>query len=978
MSEIVRRPAKEPWPLSNGMGNHRALIHVDHASNAAFVHIGWRRRDQMPEKIGVRLICLANNTEIDDIYTVQISRESGEFVFRAPVAGDYALYYMPFVIKGSAWWSPNVVYRTPDATRPDSTWLVSAKNPETVCTVIALESRTPFDLFDDMETPASKRETEELVASHPESILLFPEDRTHPIWMKYDLPFRWIQKGISSVFHSDVKKGEYFVFQIGVYAPRSQEELKITFENVCGINTEALTCFNAAGFDWQHRPFHKKLTVQAGAILPLWIGVDIPKDINENVCFDVIVSTNAENYTVSVYLNVKMETSEQRGDRNLRQLSRLRWLNSGIGMDDEICEGFEPVRFDNHSFHCIGRTIVFDDFGLPVSILSNFTPDGLTTQGRGKEILAEPIRFTFYEANSIRPTGLSAVQHGSGRYTITGGGTGDGFIVSVVTQAEFDGHLDTLMMLRAEKAISLTNVRLEIPMRSEVVQYMVGFAREGGRVPQRYRYDWNVNQANNMGWFGAPDAGLHVKLKHTQDVWELFSFKKVGLPDSWYNGGAGYAELVCEGGVALLTAYCGDKVVQPGETVVWRVAYQVTPLKPIDAEKHWAQRYYHTDTWTEPTPNLDEAKAGGANVVNLHHGGSLNAHINYPFLMDEQLRDQISRAHTMGLKYKIYYTVRELSNHAVELPALRALNGEILRDGPGFHIADHFETQSKSDSASTGGPWLCEHMPEGFIPAWHHIFADGEYDCAIATTGLSRWHNYYLEGLRWLITQVGIDGIYLDGVGYDREIMKRVRKTMDQAKPGCLIDFHSGNSFFPQYGSTNPIALYTELYPYVDRLWLGEGYDYEQKDPDYWLVEISGIPFGLMSEMLQDGGNQWRGMCFGMSCRLGWQQGGDPRALWRFWDDFGIEKTKMIGWWNPECPVQTGHEDIKATVFLGEDRLLVAVASWNPEEVNIVLSADAPKGWHAPGIEGYQMERDFAPEDRIPMTPHKGWLLIRK
>ena len=32
--------------------------------------------------------------------------------------------------------------------------------------------------------------------------------------------------------------------------------------------------------------------------------------------------------------------------------------------------------------------------------------------------------------------------------------------------------------------------------------------------------------------------------------------------------------------------------------------------------------------------------------------------------------------------------------------------------------------------------------------------------------------------------------LYLDGIGYDREIMKRVRKVMDRARPGCLIDFH--------------------------------------------------------------------------------------------------------------------------------------------------------------------------------------------
>jgi len=36
---------------------------------------------------------------------------------------------------------------------------------------------------------------------------------------------------------------------------------------------------------------------------------------------------------------------------------------------------------------------------------------------------------------------------------------------------------------------------------------------------------------------------------------------------------------------------------------------------------------------------------------------------------------------------------------------------------------------------------------------------------------------------------------------------------------------------------------------------------------DYWLTEVSGIPFGLMGEMLQDGGHPYRGMLYGMTAR---------------------------------------------------------------------------------------------------------------
>ena len=37
---------------------------------------------------------------------------------------------------------------------------------------------------------------------------------------------------------------------------------------------------------------------------------------------------------------------------------------------------------------------------------------------------------------------------------------------------------------------------------------------------------------------------------------------------------------------------------------------------------------------------------------------------------------------------------------------------------------------------------------------------------------------------------------------------------------------------------------------FIDSLWIGEAYDYVNSDMDYYLVEIAGLPFGLMSDML--------------------------------------------------------------------------------------------------------------------------------
>ncbi len=80
-----------------------------------------------------------------------------------------------------------------------------------------------------------------------------------------------------------------------------------------------------------------------------------------------------------------------------------------------------------------------------------------------------------------------------------------------------------------------------------------------------------------------------------------------------------------------------------------------------------------------------------------------------------------------------------------------------------------------------------------------------------------------------------------------------------------------------------------DLLPYFDLVWIGEGRDYDRM-PDHWLIEVSGIPFGLPGQMLQGGGNPWRGMVYGITSRAGWS--GDPTEIWKFWDQYHIARQK--------------------------------------------------------------------------------------
>ncbi len=263
-------------------------------------------------------------------------------------------------------------------------------------------------------------------------------------------------------------------------------------------------------------------------------------------------------------------------------------------------------------------------------------------------------------------------------------------------------------------------------------------------------------------------------------------------------------------------------------------------------------------------------------------------------------------------------------------------------------------------------------------------FDIGVVDASIATRGLSRWHNYYLEGLRWIMEYTGLKGLYLDGIGFDREIMKRVTRVMYSVKPNdWYINFHNGNAAHDRMNEPEkitPMIGMMEHLPYVSQLHFGEQFDYSRA-PDYWLIEMAGIPFGLVNEIRGTPfpENLYRAMLYGGAGRFDAAR----YDLWTYWDDFGIQDTEMIGYWQADCPVQTSHPDVLATVYKKADISLIALASWARGDVNVTLTIDwaalgldpATGTLNATAIPNFQAAAAFDPMSPILVQSDSGWLL---
>ena len=960
---------------ADSLGNHRVIVSVDKPADAVLATIDWRRRDLNPEAKNLIVVDAATGERITNVCRFTIDREQGEVVFQPQtVPGEYYIYYLKNVMSGSPYY-PTVNYpafeNTASADWVKKNKLSGKKAPALpAAKVVQFQAINELNSFYPMEVIATSNETARLLKEHPgEKYILFTEDRKFPIRMTTDIPYKWIADNRHDFFNGQADKGEYYVFQLGVWAARSNvENLHVDFSALTNkatgeqIPASSFTCFNTEGTDVTGTVFEKNCSVDKGKVQALWVGTQLPEHLSAGTYQGTVTvsAANAESKTVQVSLNVSENVIANHGDNEPWRHSRLRWLNSQIGFDDEVIAPYTPLVMKDKTISCLGREVKLSDLGLPEHITSYFkeTMTGIGTNGRS--VLAAPMELAA-DGGAWENLNFEITKHKQGAIAWKALNQNSRFLMDLEGEMESDGNIAYKVTLVAREDASVEDVALRTHLASGVGRYMMGLGEKGGYCPNDLRWKWDVEKNQDAVWVGDVNAGIQIRLydnKYERPLNTNFYHQKpLHMPVSWCNAGNGGIDIHNAADGTRINAYSGKRSVKKGDRLYYYFNLALTPFRPIDTDKQWRERYHHNYEF------LDGIQKRGANVINIHHANAINPFINYPFLRTKEMKAYIDGAHARDMKVKIYNTVRELSNSCVEMFALRSLGNEIFSEGPGG-----------------GFSWLQEHLDQNYIGAW---FVPGLKDAAIVNSGISRWHNYYLEGLDWLMKNVGIDGLYIDDLAFDRMTMKRIRKVMNRTNPGDMIDLHSANQYNPKDGFANSANLYLEHFPYLDRLWFGEYFNYDFP-PEFWLVEVSGIPYGLMGEMLEGGGNPWRGMLYGMTGR-------SPRVdngpLWKLWDSFGMQNSEMIGYWVKDNPVKTGSEKTLATVYshMG-DKALISLATWEDTDAKVKLSIDWAKlgldpskvTLHAPAIENFQQETTWKPGDEIVVPKGKGLLIIAK
>ncbi|KAH8074918.1 hypothetical protein JL720_10667 [Aureococcus anophagefferens] len=866
----------------------------------------------------------------------------------------------------------NVAYlRAADLPAPDAAWLAAARAAPALPTASSptYEARTAFDAFDDMERTASRGEVAALVAAHSDPFLLFPEPRSRPIRMVFhpadaadplpDLPASWATAGPGDTLDAGAfKRGEYGVFQIGVFA---------SLKNATNVTYAArgfpyaVNCFNVEGVDDAGRPFARTYAVPHLQVGALWFGMQVPADAPFGAgggAVDVLV---AGDVVGSVEVSFRVNgTAPDGGDGDLRTLSRSRWLDSRVGQTNTTAERHTPVVVDKErrTLETWAARVVLGADGLPTAIAR-----------KGKNMLAGAV--SLLDATACEPLAWTTLTDDLVAWTAA--------CAEQTVAASLDADGTLLFDVRVESARA-DDVALTVPLNATLAKYSMGLggsrrdaARHGVALARAGPVDATPSgYANYLVWLGNVDLGLRVKLLGQEDSW-LGALHSIELHALY--GGVNVSEAAP--GVVDVVAFAA----RPRGTGLVRFELAISPTNALDTAAHFGDLGRHYQWSAFAPPNATELFDAGVRVLNVHQGVDVvNPYINYPFEPESvaPLSTIADAMHARGGRVKLYYTTRELSDHAEIIWLLKAL-GDGARRGRG--VAGFRNTAEKVGGAS----WLQEHLHSGYRstpPA--NLTSTELLDAAVCDSQTrdphQRWSNFYVEGLRWLVEEKPASTASTSTASRTTASRSSARKLMDDAKPGCLVDLHSGNNLDlrcvasrgtptsrgAQVRESPGFAVHAPV-PYMDSLMLGEGYapGYDRPagvpggGPDWWLVEVSGIPFGLMNDMLGRRRRSWRGFVFGSVTRLPYSSLASNQQVWKVWDDYELETAEMIGFWDDAGPAVSpaagcgGGGALAATAYVHAGNVtLVAVASWANATLTCDLVAAATYAVHDGKVRG--------------------------
>lgn len=754
-------------------------------------------------------------------------------------------------------------------------------------------------------------------------------DRTEKIIHFNDLSILEHHKMIEKSTELLMSENEIFVFQLALLS-----DFDDTINEITTHGNADIVCINTDMSDKYGHCKKQKVMLKKNIIQPLFFTVQTDKLGKRQEKCSITIQTESECRSFDLILNIISSPVANNGYNDLWRLSRINWLNSKLCIDDQIVKPYITPSIIDERLSALGKEIELNSCALPKQIYSKFNEAIEIENSIQKELFSKDSEFLI-DGKPLE-NGKCTKRLFNNRIEIHSQCENERYSAEVAAVLRYEGLMEYSVSITPKTDFKANDVSLNFYISPECSSLMHGLGHRASKATD-LAFKWDNQKQQDSIFIGCVNCGMRVKFKAENYIRPLINIFYKNLPlnvpsTTWDNSKKGKIEVKAENDhCTRLSASTGEFSFKENETRHFNFEIHITPLKPIDYKKAFSIRYCHNNKLKNEIKEIDTAKKNGLTHVIFHQGNMIMPFINYPFYEVNRLKNAAHYAKERGIGIKLYYTEREHSNHMAETFVYKALGDEIILRKKGI---SHSWQKEKPQ-------WLIDNFGEDIIPGWFVKYKHGKYkndhDISFIVKPDTRLDNYYIEGLNWLVDNIGIKGIYIDDTSLDRTTLERAKKVL--AKTDGLIDMHMWNHEEVRAGDVSCMNLYTEILPFLDSVWLGEGFFYKKYSPEYMMAEVSGIPYGLTGQMLEGGGDLYLGMLYAMNNRFGWHYK-NAVEMYHIWDEFEIHKSKMLGYWHSQNPVKTDNNSVLSTVYLKNSEALVCLYNFSEkaEKFNVLFN----------------------------------------
>jgi hypothetical protein len=607
------------------------------------------------------------------------------------------------------------------------------------------------------------------------------------------------------------------------------------------------------------------------------------------------------------------------------------WVGSREGISDQVMPPFTALQSAKTAQGCTvspwGRTYEFGATSFVSQITSKdapllAAPMRLLARVNGADVVWTP------GASQLAGTGDTACR-------ISQKLEGASVSANVTTTIESDGLAKIAWALHADKAVTLDELAVEIPLRSGHARYLntwinggtIATAGASGALTADY-----TSKFQPMVWLGDEDRGLQWVCESGQN-WS-----------------------VAEPGRAIQIIRRGDEVILRLNLVTTPVTLDAggkrdyvfgllaTPVKPV-TEDAWDARIVRTirygeeldlpDMKIDGKPALQHYAEKGARAIIIWKWWNVFAYTRPIGGYEEKFRRLVKECHRYGLKVLPYVGGFLLSENA---PEAMFFGDEIRAPGKRYPLG------KLGDLPPQLTMFACQRGP---------------------------WQDFLVDGIGRLIDDYDVDGVYLDtttlpilcdnelhGCGYHkpdgsrggvypvfsvRDNLRRIYTAVKTRKPDGIVDVHP-------YECMNAPGL-----AWATTYWNGE--QLRANDSilaalplERFRAEFMGCNWGVPADLLYYKLKNYRqsvalAILHDIPVRPEKPADLDAiSALWKVRDEFGVKQARWLPYWSNADVVKVETKDCYVSLFAHPDgRVLVYVSNLGKAAADVRLSLNLDK-----------------------------------